>query len=44
MFSQVFGGHFPWVAIESLLGDEEVWSARIVQRVKMAIIFDPTVG
>jgi hypothetical protein len=44
MFSQVFGGRFPWVAIESLLGDEEVWSARIVQRVKMAIIFDPTVG
>jgi hypothetical protein len=44
MFARVFGGRFPWVAIESLLGDEEVWSAKIEQRVKMVITFDPTVG
>jgi hypothetical protein len=29
MFAGVSGGRFPWVAIESLLGDEEVWWARI---------------
>jgi len=44
MFGRVSGGRFHWVAIESLLGDEEVWLARIEQRVKMAITFDLTVG
>jgi hypothetical protein len=44
MFARVSRGRFPWVAIELLLGDEEVWSARIEQRVKIAISYDPTVG
>jgi len=44
IFAQVSKGRFTWVAIESLLGDEEVWLARIEQLVKMAITFDPTVG
>jgi hypothetical protein len=35
---------FSMVVIESLLGDEEVWSPKIEQRVKMAITFDPIVG
>jgi len=31
------------VALESLLGEDEVWSARLVLRLKRAINFDPTV-
>jgi len=30
--------------MESLLGDEEVWSAILEYRLKRAITFDPTVG
>ena len=29
------------VALESLLGEEEVWSARLEYRLKRAINFDP---
>jgi hypothetical protein len=29
IFTRVSKGRFPWVAMESLLDDEEVWSARL---------------
>jgi hypothetical protein len=32
------------VAMESVLSDEEVWSARLESRLQMAITFDPLVG
>jgi len=32
------------VALDSLLDDEDVWSASVEQRVKRVITFDPTVG
>jgi hypothetical protein len=32
------------VAMDSLLDDEEVWSAKLEKRLKRAITFDPTVG
>ena len=35
---------FLGVAMESQLGEEEGWSARLEKQVKMAITFDPTVG
>jgi hypothetical protein len=35
---------FLGIDMESQLGEEEVCSARLELRVKMAIIFDPTVG
>ena len=34
---------FVMVALESLLGEEEVWYARLEYRLKRAINFDPTV-
>jgi hypothetical protein len=35
---------FLGVAMESQLGEKEVWSARLEKQVKMEITFDPTVG
>jgi hypothetical protein len=35
---------FLGVAMESLLGDEEVWSANVEYQLKKAITFDSTVG
>ena len=32
------------VAMEWLLGDEDVWSVELEYRLKRAITFDPTVG
>jgi hypothetical protein len=32
------------VAMEWLLGDEDVWSVELEYHLKMAITFDPTVG
>ena len=32
------------VALDSLLDDEDVWSASLEERVKRVITFDPTVG
>ena len=32
------------VALDSLLDDEDVWSASVEERVKRVITFDPTVG
>ena len=32
------------VALDSLLDDEEVWSASLEKQVKRVITFDPTVG
>jgi hypothetical protein len=32
------------VAIESLIGDEEVWSGILEYRLKWSKAFDPTVG
>jgi hypothetical protein len=32
------------VAIEWLLGDEDVWSGELEFRLKTALTFDPTVG
>ena len=34
---------FHWVAMEWLLGDEEVWSVELEYPLKRAIPFDPTV-
>jgi hypothetical protein len=35
---------FLMVAVEWLLGDEDVWSVELEYRLKRAIPFDPTVG
>jgi hypothetical protein len=35
---------FHRVVLESLLGDEDVWSARLESRLKRAITIDPTIG
>ena len=35
---------FRGVALEWLLGDEDVWSVELEYRLKRAIPFDPTVG
>ena len=35
---------FLMVAVEWLLGDEDVWSVELEYRLKRAITFDPTVG
>jgi len=35
---------FLGVAMEWLLGDEDVWSVELEYRLKKAITFDPTVG
>jgi hypothetical protein len=37
-------GCFIWVAMEWLLGDEDVWSPVLEYRLKRAISFDPIVG
>jgi hypothetical protein len=34
---------FLWVAMDWLLGDEDVWSVELEYRLKRAIPFDPTV-
>jgi hypothetical protein len=44
IFTGVQEAVFRGVAMESLLGDEEVWSAILEYRLKRAITFDPTVG
>jgi hypothetical protein len=35
---------FQWVAVEWLLGDEDVWSVKLEYQLKRVIPFDPTVG
>jgi len=35
---------FLWVAMDWLLGDDDVWSVELQYRLKRAIPFEPTVG
>ena len=42
--SNFYRGCFPGVAMEWLLGDEDVWCVELEYQLKRAIPFDPTVG